>query len=376
MRHTTLRGLALAAACLYAMGADAGIDRIFGDGFEPICGNYYPDADGDGFGSADSGGEFLCGPLPGYSFIGGDCDDNDPTTFPGAYEFEDGVDNDCNGIIDDLPVCDGFIALDEQDAMVASRAMELCKVAQGPGDWGLIAAAWMRPDGTAPPASNFHIGHGVETGFGPVATRRGDQLLVLSTGAARQSTSPGYAPDLSKGYTSGHPPGYPAEYAVCPGVIGGQPNDGIALQVLLRAPPGAAALAFDFRYYTRDWPNFVCSSFADRLVVQMTPAPGGSPHEGLIVFDSQSNPVWEGSVEACGCVGGPPCAAGGYQFACPLGTAPLAGTLYANHGSTGWLAVPIPVTPGQELVIRFSIYDAGDGTLDSAVLIDAFRWLR
>jgi hypothetical protein len=376
MRYTMLRGLALGAMCMHVLDADAGNDRVFGDGFEPICGIYYPDADGDGFGRNDSAGEFLCGPLPGYSLIGGDCDDTDPATSPAAYEFEDGIDNDCNGIVDDLPLCDGFIALDEQDAMVAARAMELCKVAQGPGDWGLLAAAWTLPDGAAPPPANFHIGHGVESGFGSVAPRRGDQLLVLSTGAARQPTSPGYTSDLSKGYISGHPAGYPANYAVCPGVVGAQPHDGIALQVWLRAPPGANALSFDFRYYTRDWPNFVCSSFADRLVVQMTPAPDGSPHEGLIVFDSQFNPPWEGSVEACGCAGGPPCAVGGYQFTCPLGTAPLAGTMYATHGSTGWLAQPIPVTPGQELVIRFSIYDSGDGSFDSTVLIDAFRWLR
>ena len=34
----------------------------------------------------------------------GDCDDGEPNTFPGAPEIEDGLDNDCDGEIDELPV--------------------------------------------------------------------------------------------------------------------------------------------------------------------------------------------------------------------------------------------------------------------------------
>ena len=37
----------------------------------------------------------------GLSEVDGDCDDTDPTILPGADELCDGVDNDCNGILDD-----------------------------------------------------------------------------------------------------------------------------------------------------------------------------------------------------------------------------------------------------------------------------------
>lgn len=36
-----------------------------------------------------------------------DCDDRDPSVYPGAPEWPDGRDNDCNGIVDDLPDADG-----------------------------------------------------------------------------------------------------------------------------------------------------------------------------------------------------------------------------------------------------------------------------
>lgn len=69
------------------------------NGFDTVT--CFADNDGDGFGDgtvlADDG-DCLD---PGESDISGDCDDSDPSSFPGAVELCDGRDNDCNNIVDD-----------------------------------------------------------------------------------------------------------------------------------------------------------------------------------------------------------------------------------------------------------------------------------
>ncbi len=60
---------------------------------------WHPDADGDGFGDAESS-ENACAAPPGFVYDGTDCDDRDPDTWPGAPEVCDGADQDCDGVVD------------------------------------------------------------------------------------------------------------------------------------------------------------------------------------------------------------------------------------------------------------------------------------
>src|SRR6185295_6569400 len=51
------------------------------------------------------------------------------------------------------------------------------------------------------------------------------------------------------------------------------------------------------------------------------------------------------------------------------------GTMATLGGATGWLSTQAAVQPGEQFTLEFMIWDAGDGILDSTVLIDHFQWL-
>ncbi len=64
--------------------------------------SYYPDADGDGYGDASANPLVTCGaPPPSYVPDGTDCDDAALSIHPGATEVCDGVDQDCDGTVDE-----------------------------------------------------------------------------------------------------------------------------------------------------------------------------------------------------------------------------------------------------------------------------------
>lgn len=99
-----------------------GNPEIHCDGLNNDCDNSTPDLvdlDGDGFSS--------CGNV--------DCDDTDPTVYTGAPEICDGLDNDCDGLIDEDGVCndmdgDGFSVnqgdCDDNDPQIHPNALEVC----------------------------------------------------------------------------------------------------------------------------------------------------------------------------------------------------------------------------------------------------------
>lgn len=62
---------------------------------------WYPDADGDGFGDADSEGVEGSLAATGYVTDNSDCDDSRSNVYPGALEIEDALDNNCNGQVDE-----------------------------------------------------------------------------------------------------------------------------------------------------------------------------------------------------------------------------------------------------------------------------------
>jgi hypothetical protein len=127
-----------------------GAPEVPGDGVDQDCDGFdtvicRADVDGDGFGAP--------GPLlsadgdctdPGEATVGGDCDDDDPTIFPGAIESCDGIDQDCDGLEDEEfdGDGDGFATCaadcDDSDPLVFPDAPELCDLVDSDCDGDLV----------------------------------------------------------------------------------------------------------------------------------------------------------------------------------------------------------------------------------------------
>jgi hypothetical protein len=335
----------------------------------------------------------------GFTPAQGDCDDCDPNVNPQAVEVQTPMgstpkDENCNGKIDEAPdPCDTGLPVDDLDPLNAARAVDLCKFSSGPGDWGVVSAKWVMPDGSPPPtslpaATNFHLGHGMLSAFGSIVkVRHGDRMLGLSSGSARQPSDPGYQPvtGFDKGYTGNSPPGFPKESPACPGSITGEPHDPTGVEVTINTPSNAKGFSFDFDFFTFEWPGYICSTYNDFFLALLSPIPMGQT-DGNISFDSMGNPVSVNNafLEVCGCAGNPPgpCLAGGKTFPCSLGDTDLLGTGFGfdtnmgqDHGSTGWLQTKAPVAPNTQITIRWAVYDSGDGVLDTSTLVDNWRWI-
>ena len=102
---------------------------------------WYPDEDGDGYGNEDGTAIEACDGPDYYSDATGDCDDADPSTYLYADEVCDGVDNDCDGEIDDDPtdVLIFFTDADGDGYGDGSLETEACEAPEGTvsvdGDW-------------------------------------------------------------------------------------------------------------------------------------------------------------------------------------------------------------------------------------------------
>ncbi|MEC7987970.1 MAG: putative metal-binding motif-containing protein, partial [Myxococcota bacterium] len=120
-------------------GADEVCDEIDnncdGEIDEGVALRWYADADFDGYGDADNTVQ-ACQEPPGYVYNALDCDDLSASTHPGSYEICDGVDNDCDGEIDENAINANRYYLDEDldgygDPAVSTTA---CALPEGYSD--------------------------------------------------------------------------------------------------------------------------------------------------------------------------------------------------------------------------------------------------
>lgn len=324
----------------------------------------------------------------GYSPEEGDCDDCNELINPGLPEVgHNELDDNCDGTVDEAPAtCDDNLALDSTDPMDAARAIELCKLATDDSNWGLVKAEWKMPSGEPlemPDPSVYHIGHGIVSDFGPnVLPKAGKSMLLLSSGTARRPTDPGYqSPDgAERGYANQYPLGHPVDSFQCTDPPVGAAFDGVALEVTLRLPPNAFGVFFRNNFYSWEMPNRLCTQYNDSFICTSTYIKNGINIKDCL-FDQFGNLFMVNSVgfRACDCGGPELCTFGTKVYDCEFGVEPLLGTGFDTaggpHGATGWLNASVPGVAGEELTLRFSVYDVSDGKGTSTGILDDFDWL-
>ena len=363
--------------------------------------------DGPGGGGSSSGGSSSGG---GTTSSSGGNDGGGPGMFgssssSGSGGGSSGGEAGAIGPVDQTPPCDSSLAVDG-DAPSFAKAIGIC-TQNSQGSWGLVSATYSNAYGsTSPPASGQW---GLLPSFGILAPREGGAIGVISSGYAREyDDAAGVDQGMSSAFVAGQPmdgTSYPtgAAPAGFPQAAQGCPqdnlvNDMVDVKLVIKAPPDATGFQFDFAFFSSEWPNYVCSNFNDAFVAYLD----SSQTHGNISFDSKNNPVAVniGFLDVCtqgapiGCLRSngaqpdPPlsssiCASGtaelqstGYAYTDQTQCDPSVNNMTATLGaSTGWLTTKAPIQPGEQFTLDFMIWDAGDGLLDSSVLIDHFQWI-
>ena len=172
----------------------------------------------------------------------------------------------------------------------------------------------------------------------------GASYAILSTGdtlfADQPNDSGGTGQDNSGG-SGGH---------------GGAIFDLVALKVDVDVPAGLNCLRTDFRFLSDEFPEYVGETVNDAFVAELDQSTFSANPDASVnaprnfAFDSGGRPV---SVNTAA-----------------FSDTESAGTTY--DGATPRLRASTPISPGRHAVY-LSIFDQGDGILDSAVFLDAMR---
>jgi hypothetical protein len=312
----------------------------------------------------------------GYAGNDGDCYDCDPFINAGAYDFQNAIDDDCSGVVDDEPTdCDAALPMSTTDPLQHARAIDLCRsttlTATGANkSWGVYGAQshLAQANGASPP---HNLSHGISSTFGSNnAPRKGSKMAVYSSGTARAPGDPGYVnpngqvASFNQGTACAYPPGFPANASGCP-TSGSTANDSAGLYLKMRAPTNANSFAYNFHFFSGEYPEWVCTPYNDHFVALLD----SNQTTGNISFDTNDDPVSVNiaffTIPGCETCTHAILDGTGFDGTCD-------GDICG--GSTEWLFTSAPVTPGEELTIHFSTWDMGDHVWDSTVLIDNWTW--
>ncbi|HUJ58082.1 MAG TPA: choice-of-anchor L domain-containing protein [Kofleriaceae bacterium] len=353
----------------------------------------------------------------GWTTCGGDCCDDesvcsDPVHVnPGAFDVPgDGVDNDCDGGIDNaVLVCDQGITSTTTSGMDFAKAIDLCQtttMADPMRRWGVIDATFSLASGSGSVNAKSHA---VLAHYGTgVMPHNGNALMLISTGNAAGKGDPNY--DSTLDGTMGTSSAFPADWLSanggqlpnapgCPKPMGNTANDPVMLTLHVRVPTNAQSFSMDVNFFSDEFPEWTCSPYNDFFVVLLDSMYTGmmpNPADKNLAFytDASMNKYPVGVNLAFGntglftqCLNGTiGCDGTSGSISTCTGTTELTDTgldqpapLQCDTnsimgGGTGWLTTSGNVQPGEIMTLRIAIWDTSDHDLDSMAVIDDFKW--
>lgn len=173
---------------------------------------------------------------------------------------------------------------------------------------------------------------------------QGGSYFVMSSGSTASAFRPNAEPDLS------------TELAGLNTTAG---EDLVQIVIQLRPPAGATCLAFDFAFYSEEFPEFVGSQYNDAFIAEVGQSTFQIVNNQVIApnnfaFDTANRIISINTVFG-------------------VTSAASSGTTY-DAGTPLLTAVTPLEVPGAPVTITLSIMDLGDSIYDSTAFIDNFRW--
>ncbi len=414
-------------------------EACLADGIDSDCnGNpdnlpAHTDSDGDGFFRCEDDACDIESECPGY----------DPAMInPNAFEVAgNGIDDNSNGEIDELPICETGISMTgiEGNGEYLAKAMDICdgfvsaeiSLAGEPVTETINGSA--RASLTMPYFDNNYKTYAVANKFGDVITsEKGSLMAILSTGdydsptmnfteatleAGDMKTASKVPTDWINRQKDCKSPGSEACGETisteeldnqCEGKEIPSVQDPIMLTVKVKVPINANAFSFDFYFFSIEFPGLVCSQYNDFFVALLDSTfnevnPDSDKKNNWdknMAVDEKGNPMGvniapNGIFRKCmpsGCSdsgGGntygecDACAdeeeleGTGFEYEC---TSFIFFETCEGHGGTGWYEASGNVVPGEEITLRFALWETGsveygtDHSYDTTVLLDNFKW--